>query len=127
MGTFGDEFAVDFRGRVELGEDNHAFSNLFPLDALECEGGGLAGGAHWYRDTFSLDGSDVGGRELAEAVRTDEDGVAGVDYSYCVMSQSIIVIGKLREVCAPLLTTPETTVPTKGTEKVSFTWNSNGA
>jgi hypothetical protein len=27
----------------------------------------------------------------------------------------------------PLLTTPETTVPTNGTEKVSFTWNSNGA
>lgn len=27
----------------------------------------------------------------------------------------------------PDLTTPETTVPTKGTEKVSLTWNSSGA
>jgi len=28
---------------------------------------------------------------------------------------------------SPLLTIPETTVPTKGTEKVSLTWNSKGA
>ena len=27
----------------------------------------------------------------------------------------------------PLLTTPEMTVPTKGTEKVSLMWNSKGA
>ena len=88
-GTFGDKFTVDFWRRIELGEHNHSFSNFFSLDALECKGGGLAGGAHWYRDTFSLNGPDVGCRELAEAVGTNEDSIAGVDYSYCVMSQTV--------------------------------------
>lgn len=39
----------------------------------------MAGGADGDGDAFAFDGADVGGDELAEGVRADEDGVAGVD------------------------------------------------
>lgn len=77
----GDELAVDFgRGRVvEFGEHDHAFADFLAADAFEGEGGGLPGGADGDGDAFAFNGADVGGEELAEGVRADKDGVAGVD------------------------------------------------
>lgn len=66
-------------GLGRLREDDHALADFLAADAAQGEGGGLAGGAGGDGDAFALDGADGGGEELAEAVGTDEDGVAGVD------------------------------------------------
>lgn len=77
----GDELAVHFRRGwgVEFREHDHAFADFLPADAFQGEGGGLPGGAEGDGDAFAFDGADVGGEELTEGVRADEDGVAGVD------------------------------------------------
>jgi len=80
----GDEFAVDFWGRVvgvQFGEHDHAFADFFSADPFEGERGGLAGGADGDGDAFAFDGADACGGELAEGVGADEDGVTRVDYS----------------------------------------------
>ena len=66
---------------IEFGKYNHAFPHLFPLHTFKSERGRLAGGAHGYWYAFSLDRSNVGGRELTKAVWTYEDSVAGMDGS----------------------------------------------
>jgi len=77
--TFGDELAVDFGRMAEFRQDDHALADVFAPDALQGEGGRLAGGADGDGDAFAFDGADGGRRELAEGVGPDEDGVAGVD------------------------------------------------
>jgi hypothetical protein len=64
---------------VEFRQDDHALADVFAPDALQGEGGRLAGGADGDGDAFAFDGADGGRRELAEGVGPDEDGVAGVD------------------------------------------------
>lgn len=86
----------------------------------------MAGGAEGDGDAFAFDGADGGGEELAEGVGADEDGVAGVDDAL-VGGFRDSSVGRGRREGLPLLTTPEMTVPTKGTEKVSLMWNSKGA
>lgn len=77
--TFSDELAVYFWRMVEFRQHDHAFADVFPPDPLQGEGGGLPGRADRHRDAFAFDGADGCRCELAEGVRADENGVAGVD------------------------------------------------
>lgn len=75
-------------------------------------------------EPFALDGADCRRGEVAEGVGADEDLVAGVDDTW---EGGLVGLRRGRGGgYVPLFTTPETTVPTKGTEKQSLTWNSNG-
>ena len=85
----GDELTVDWRcrwslvrvrcGAGGLGQDDHSFSDVFAANTAECEGGGLAGAGDWDWDALALYGPDCCVCELAEGVRTYEDGIACVD------------------------------------------------
>lgn len=66
-------------GAVEFGQHDHALADFFAADAFQGERGALAGAAHGYRDAFTLDGTDVGGLELAKRVGPDQHRVACVD------------------------------------------------
>ena len=78
----GDEFAVHIgQGGVEFRQHDHALAHVLAAHAFQREGGGLPRRADGDGDPLALDGADVRGEELAERVRADEDGVAGVDHA----------------------------------------------
>ena len=60
-------------------QHHHTLPYIFPPHSFQRKAGALARTARGHLDALALDGADGGGGEIAERVRADEDGVAGVD------------------------------------------------
>lgn len=62
-------------------EDDHAFPNIFPSNISQCQTCRLASGTPRDLYPFPFDGTDFGRCELAQTVRSHQDGVTCVDYT----------------------------------------------